>query len=49
MYKGYPNFERARRIVPIYDNYPVGSWRKLFAEISSALKDHDGEIIVEET
>lgn len=38
MYKGYPNFDKARKIVKLYINYPVISWRKLFIDIHNTLK-----------
>lgn len=38
MYKGYPTFEKARKIVQSYLNYPVISWRKLFKDIHDTLK-----------
>lgn len=30
MYKGYPTFSQARKIVERYINYPVKAWQKLF-------------------
>ncbi len=47
MYKGYPNFSKARKIVQNYLNYSVSSWKKMFKDIHDTLKDYD-EAIYEE-
>jgi hypothetical protein len=47
MYKGYPNFTKARKIVGKYRKYPVQSWQKLFKSIDDTLKEYDSEEIAE--
>jgi hypothetical protein len=47
MYKGYPSFTKARKIVGKYLKYPVQSWQKLFKSIDSTLKEYDSEEITE--
>ena len=48
MYKGYPNFEKARKIIKAYTNYPVTSWRKMFKDIEDTLYYYDNEVYEEE-
>lgn len=49
MYKGYPNFNKARKISQKYLDYPVETWRKLFAQIAQTLKDYDSDEFFEQT
>ena len=46
VYFGYPNFVRARELVPQYLEYPVGSWRDLFVEIDRQLREYDEDQII---
>lgn len=46
-YTGGPEFKKARKIVAEYLNYPVLSWRLLFADIDQQLKEYDGAVIEE--
>ena len=43
MYKGYPSFEKARKIAKRYENYEVKSWQHMFAEVSATLKGYDSD------
>jgi hypothetical protein len=38
MYRGYPSFPKARKIVGGYLDYPVKSWQKAFKAIADTLK-----------
>ena len=41
MSKGFPTFEKARKVVEQYLKYPVAAWRKLFKDINDTLKEYD--------
>lgn len=41
MYKGYPSFSQARKIVEKYADYPVVSWQNMFKEIANTLREYD--------
>jgi hypothetical protein len=43
MYRGYPSFAKARKIVGCYLEYPVQSWQKAFKSIADTLKEYDSE------
>lgn len=47
MYEGFPNFTKARKICAEYTEYPVLSWRTLFNEIQSTLRNYDNAVDVE--
>jgi hypothetical protein len=38
MFRGYPSFTKARKIVGKYIDYPVISWKELFTSIANTLK-----------
>jgi hypothetical protein len=46
-YTGAPGFKKAREIVAKYINYPLLSWKLLFADIDQQLKEYDGASIEE--
>ena len=39
----YLDLEKARVICPLYENYPVPTWKKYFQEVSKLLKEVEGE------
>jgi hypothetical protein len=43
MFRGYPSFTKARKIVGKYLDYPVKSWERLFNSIASTLKEYDSD------
>jgi hypothetical protein len=48
LYKGMPEFKKARGLCEKYLDYPVITWRSLFMEIANQLSDFDGDAIDEE-
>lgn len=48
LYKGMPEFKKARSLCEKYLDYPIITWRSLFMEIANQLSDFDGDAMDEE-
>lgn len=42
-----PNFAVARETVKKYENYPVESWKKLFADVKNTIEAEDNDFDAE--